>query len=135
MTEVQWVLVTGGSRGIGRAISLRFATAGWRVLVNFFVNREAAEKTARDVEGCGGVAHLVQADVKDPAEIDRLFGEVARQTDRLDVLVSNAASGVLRNALDLQARHLDWVFHTNTRPLLLCAQAAAPLMGQGGRII
>jgi NAD(P)-dependent dehydrogenase (short-subunit alcohol dehydrogenase family) len=57
------VLVTGGGRGIGRAIALRFAEAGARVFVNFFVNREAAEKTARDVELRGGAAHLLQADL------------------------------------------------------------------------
>jgi enoyl-[acyl-carrier protein] reductase III len=129
------VLVTGGSRGIGRAISLRFAEAGARVFVNFFVNREAAEKTARDIELRGGVAHLLPADLKDPAEIQRLFAEVARATDHLDVFVSNAASGVLRNALDLSAKQWDWVLDTNTRPLLLGAQAAARLMGPGGRII
>src|SRR5439155_41409 len=59
------VLVTGGGRGIGRAIALRFAEAGARVFVNFFVNREAAEKTARDVELRGGSAHVVQADLKE----------------------------------------------------------------------
>jgi enoyl-[acyl-carrier protein] reductase III len=135
VTTPRWVLVTGGSRGIGRAISLRFAAAGWRVLVNFFVNRDAADKAAREIEERGGTAHLLQADLKDPAEIDRMFAEVARRTDRLDVFVSNAASGVLRDTLDLQARHLDWVLRTNTLPLLLCARAAAPLMGRGGRIV
>ncbi len=129
------ILVTGGSRGIGRAISLRFAEAGARVFVNFFVNREAAEKTAREIELRGGTAHLVQADLKEPAEIRRLFAEVARVAGRLDVLVSNAASGVLKNALELSAKHWDWVLDTNARPLLLCAQEAARLMVAGGRIV
>jgi len=95
------VLVTGGGRGIGRAIALRFAEAGARVFVNFFVNREAAEKTARDVELRGGSAHLLQADLKEPAEIKRLVDEVERRAGRLDVVVSNAASGVLRGGLEL----------------------------------
>ncbi len=129
------VLVTGGGRGIGRAIALRFAEDGARVFVNFFVNREAAEKTARDIELRGGRACLVQADLKDAAEIRHLFGEVARVAGRLDVLVSNAASGVLRNALDLSAKHWDWVLATNARPLLLCAQEAAKLMEPGGRVV
>ncbi len=129
------VLVTGGGRGIGRAIALRFAEDGARVFVNFFVNREAAEKTARDIELRGGRAHLVQADLKDPAEIQRIFAEVAQAAGRLDVLVSNAGSGVLKPALDLSAKHWDWVLATNARPLLLCAQAAAKLMGSGGRIV
>jgi enoyl-[acyl-carrier protein] reductase III len=129
------VLVTGGSRGIGRAISLRFAETGARVFVNFFVDKEAAEKTARDVEVAGGKAQLVQADLKDPAEIRRMFAEVERLAGRLDVLVSNAASGVLRDALSLSPKHWDWVLNTNARPLALCAQEAARRMPAGGRVI
>ena len=129
------VLVTGGGRGIGRAIALRFAESGARVFLNFFVNREAAEKTARDIELAGGTAHLVQADMKEPAEIRRLFAEITKVTDRLDVLVSNAASGVLKDATTLTAKHWDWVMATNARPLLLCGQEAAKLMRTGGRII
>ncbi len=129
------VLVTGGGRGIGRAIALRFAESGARVFVNFFVNREAAEKTAHDVTLAGGTAELVQADLKEPAEIRRMFGEIAKAAGRLDVLVNNAASGVLKQALELSAKHWDWVMATNARPFLLCAQEAAKLMGAGGRII
>src|SRR5881409_648322 len=133
--ESRTVLVTGGGRGIGRAIALRFADAGSRVFVNFFVNREAAEKTARDIELRGGSAHLVQADVKEPAEIKRLIAEVGRVAGRLDVLVSNAASGVLKEGLELSAKQWDWVLSTNARPLLLLSQEAARLMTAGGRII
>jgi len=129
------VLVTGGGRGIGRAIALRFAEAGARVFVNFFVNREAAEKTARDVEHAGGVAYLIQADLKEPADIRRMFAEVATVAGGLDVLVNNAASGVLKPALELTAKHWDWVMATNARPVLLCAQEAARLMRSGGRVI
>src|SRR5262245_47596630 len=65
-TTPRAVLVTGGGRGIGRAIALRFAETGAQVFVKFFVNREAAEKTARDGELRGGRAHLLQADLKEP---------------------------------------------------------------------
>jgi len=129
------ILVTGGGRGIGRAIALRFAESGSRVFVNFFINREAAEKTAQDIELCGGAAHLVQADLKEPAEIERMIEEVERVAGRLDVLVNNAASGVFRSALELSAKQWDWVLATNARPLLLLSQEAAKLMTKGGRII
>lgn len=129
------VLVTGAGRGIGRAVALRFAEEGARVFINFFVNREAAEKTARDVELRGGASHLVQADVKDPSEIRRMVADVARVTERLDVIVNNAASGVLRDAMDLSAKQWDWVLNTNARPLLLCVQAARHLMRPGARVI
>ena len=129
------VLVTGGGRGIGRAIALRFAEAGARIFLNFFVNREAAEKTAREIELAGGVAHLVQADVKEAAEVRRMFAEVRQTAGRLDVLVNNAASGVLKDATTLTTKHWDWVMATNARSTLLCAQEAAKLMQAGGRIV
>ena len=129
------VLITGGGRGIGRAIALRFAEAGARVFLNFFVNREAAEKTARDVELAGGAATLIQADVKEPEEIRRMFAGIREAAGHLDVLVNNAASGVLKDATALTAKHWDWVMATNARPVLLCAQEAAKLMPAGGRII
>jgi enoyl-[acyl-carrier protein] reductase III len=129
------VLVTGGGRGIGRAIALRFAAEGARVFLSCFVNREAAEKTAADVEREGGAAVVLQADLKEPAQVAAMVGEVRRTAGRLDVLVSNAASGVLRPALELAAKHWDWVMDTNARALLLAAREAAPLMGPGGRIV
>ncbi|OLD76904.1 MAG: enoyl-ACP reductase, partial [Candidatus Rokubacteria bacterium 13_1_20CM_4_70_14] len=119
----------------GRAIALRFAETGARVFVSFFVDREAASSTARDVELRGGVAHLVPADLKEPAEIKRLMAEVERVAGRLDILVSNAASGVLKDGLELSAKQWDWVLSTNARPLLLLAQEAAPLMPAGGRVV
>ena len=129
------IVITGGGRGIGRAIALRFAESGARIFVNFFVNREAAEKTAREIELAGGAAQLVQADMKEPAQIKRMFADIAREAGRVDVLVNNAASGVLKDALDLSPKHWDWVMATNARPFLLCAQEASKLMGEGGRII
>jgi enoyl-[acyl-carrier protein] reductase III len=129
------VLVTGGGRGIGRAIALRFAEAGSTVFVNFFVNREAAEKTATDIVHRGGRAELLQADLKDAGQIRTMFERIRQVSGRLDVLVNNAASGVLKGALDISPKHWDWMLNTNARPLLLCAREAASLMGQGGRIV
>lgn len=129
------VLVTGGSRGIGRAIALRFAAAGDLVFINFFQNRTAAEKTAGEVAGLGARAHLLQADLKDEAQVPAMFKEIGRLCGRLDVLVHNAASGVLRSLVDVTAKHWDWVLGTNARSLLLCAREAAPMMPKGGRIV
>src|SRR5207245_2035167 len=94
--------------------------------------RRIREPTARP--GRPRVAHLVPADLKEPAEIKRLMAEVERVAGRLDILVSNAASGVLKDGLELSAKQWDWVLSTNARPLLLLAQEAAPLMPAGGRI-
>jgi enoyl-[acyl-carrier protein] reductase III len=134
--ETQVAVVTGASRGIGRAIALRLAAAGADVVVNYFLNREAAEKTAAEIRTHGVRAHLVQADMKDPGQIRKLFAEVEAQFGGLDILVSSAASGVFRPVSDLTAKHWDWMMNTHPRAFLLCAQAAAPLMrGRRGRIV
>ena len=129
------VLVTGGSRGIGRAVAVRFAEPGSKLLINFFQDREAAEKTAREVTDKGANALAFQADVKDPEQIRSMFKEVQGRFGRLDVLVHNAASGVLRQTLELTAKHWDLVMATNARSLLLCAREAAAAMTNGGRIV
>ncbi|MFQ5851935.1 MAG: SDR family NAD(P)-dependent oxidoreductase, partial [Candidatus Binatia bacterium] len=103
------VLVTGGSRGIGRAITLRFAKARTHLFINFFQNRTAAEKTAEDATSLGAQVHLLQADLKDESQIRGMFGKVQRLYGGLDVLVHSAASGVLRSILELTAKHWDWV--------------------------
>ena len=128
-------LVSGGSRGIGRAIALGFAEAGAHVLVDFYLNTAAAEATCAEIAKRGVKAYAVQADVKDPGEIRRLFDAVRSHFGRVDFLVNSAASGVFRPALELSPKHWDWAMDTNVRPLLLCAQAAAPLMARGGRIV
>ncbi len=136
MLEGQVAVVTGGGRGIGRAVALRLAAAGADVVVNYFVNRDEAEKTAEEIRRQGARAHLVQADMKSPAQIQQLFGAVEAQWGGLDILVSNAASAVFRPVPDLTAKHWDWMMNTHPRALLLCAQAAVPLMqGRRGRIV
>ena len=136
MVEARVAVVTGAGRGIGRAIALRLAEAGAHVVVNYYVNREAAETTAAEIQSRGVRAHLVQADMKDPAQIRALFDEVGAIFGGLDILVSSAASGVFREIGALTAKHWDWMMHTHPRAFLLCAQAALPLMrGRRGRIV
>jgi enoyl-[acyl-carrier protein] reductase III len=136
VVEGQVAVVTGAGRGIGRAIALRLAAAGTHVVVNYYLNCEAAEKTAAEIRSCGVRAHPIQADMKDPAQIRALFDEVGAIFGGLDILVSNAASGVFRGAGELTAKHWDWMMHTHPRAFLLCAQAALPLMqGRRGRMV
>jgi enoyl-[acyl-carrier protein] reductase III len=136
VAEAEVAVVTGAGRGIGRAIALRLAAAGTHVVVNYYVNQEAAEKTAAEVRSHGVQAHVVQADMKDGRQIAKLFEAVRAAFGGLDILVSNAASGVFRPAGQLSAKHWDWMMHTHPRAFLLCAQAAAPLMaGRRGRIV
>lgn len=130
-------LVTGSGRGIGRAIALRLAAGGADVVVNFFRDRRSAEATAQDVRALGVRAHVAKAHVGDPEQLRRLFKEADEAFGALDVFVANAAQGVFRPALDVDARGWDWTLDTNARAFLLGAQEAAARMAHrgGGAIV
>jgi enoyl-[acyl-carrier protein] reductase III len=125
------VLVTGGSRGIGRAIALRFARDGAeRVAIGYLRNDRAAEETAAELSAAGAEPVLVRGNVTS----SRVLEEVAA-LGPLDVLVHNAASGVIREPLDTEEKHWDWTLGANARALLALTQAAAPAMPAGSSIV
>jgi enoyl-[acyl-carrier protein] reductase III len=128
-------LVTGAARGIGRAIARKLAASGCDVAVTYYNSHDEAEALCAEFRGMGRQACAIQANVADPASVADLFGEFGRQFDRLDILVSNAASGVLRPAMELTPKHWRWCMDTNALALALLAQRAVPLMPTGGRII
>lgn len=129
-------LVTGGSRGIGAAIALRLAEAGADVAINYLRNVGPAEETARQIEKAGRRALLIKANVADEAGVDRIFADIGDRFGRLDILVSNAASGVLKSALELTQRHWHWTMDINAGALLPLARGAVELMPAGsGKII
>ncbi len=129
-------LVTGGGRGIGRAVALELAGRGADVLVNYLRNEEAATQTVEAVRALGRQAEALRAHVGDPQRIARMFAEIGERYGRLDILVNNAASGVIRPLMELEPRHWDWTLGINARGAWLCAKAAAPLMeGRNGRIV
>lgn len=128
-------LVTGGSRGIGRAVSLELASRGANVVIGYLRNRRAAEETVNLVEDRGVKCVPIKAHVGDEDQLAKLFGSVAETFGRLDVFVSNAATGVIKPVMDLDAKAWAWTMDTNARALFLGAQHAAPLMQDGGVII
>lgn len=128
-------LITGGSRGIGRAITLKLAEEGADVVINFFRKKSTAESTAQEARDRGVKAHIIKANVGEPEQIGSMFDEIESQFGRLDILVNNAASGVARSALDLDDRGWDWTMDINARAFLLCAQRAARLMKSGGKMV
>ena len=128
-------LITGGSRGIGRAITLKLAEEGADVVINFFRKKSTAESTAQEARDRGVKAHIIKANVGEPEQIGSMFDEIESQFGRLDILVNNAASGVARSALDLDDRGWDWTMDINARAFLLCAQRAAKLMKSGGKMV
>ena len=125
------VLVTGGSRGIGRAIALRLARDGAkRVAIGYLRNDRAAEETAGELRALGADPVLVRGNVTS----ERVLDEV-RALGPLDVLVHNAATGVIRPALETEDKHWDWTLNANARALLQLARVAAPQMPGGSSIV
>jgi enoyl-[acyl-carrier protein] reductase III len=125
------VFVTGGTRGIGRAIALRFADLGAaRIAIGYLRNDDAAEATAAELREHGAEPVLVRGNVAS----ERVVAEVAG-LGPLDVLVHNAATGVIRPALETEDKHWDWTLNANARALLALARAAAPSMPAGSAIV
>jgi enoyl-[acyl-carrier protein] reductase III len=126
------VLVTGGSRGIGKTIALRFAELGaGRVAVGYLRNDKAAEETAQEVRALGAEPALLRGNLGDPKKTAALVEQAAP----FDVIVSNAATGVIRPVLELEEKHWDWTMNANARTLLTLARLAAPSMAEGSSIV
>ncbi|HEX6761978.1 MAG TPA: SDR family oxidoreductase [Gaiellaceae bacterium] len=125
------VLVTGGSRGIGRAIALRFARDGaHRVAIGYLRNDRAAEEAAAAIEAAGAEPVLVRGNVTSR----RVLEQVAA-LGPLEAIVHNAATGVIRPALEVSEKHWDWTLNANARALLQLTRAAAPNLGAGSSIV
>jgi enoyl-[acyl-carrier protein] reductase III len=128
-------LVTGASRGIGRAIARKLASAGSDVAVNYYNSHDEAESLCVELRAMGRTAQAVQGSVGIPESVDDMFVELGKHFDRLDIVVSNAASGVLKPAMEMSLKHWRWCMETNAFALDLLAQRAVPMMKDGGRII
>ncbi len=128
-------LVTGAARGIGRAVALKLASGGCDVVANYYNSHDEAEAVCAEVRGMGRRAVAIKASVGLPESVDELFVELKKHFDRVDIVVSNAASGVLRPTMEMTLKHWRWCMETNAFALNLLAQRAVPMMTSGGRIV
>ncbi|MHC5252952.1 enoyl-[acyl-carrier-protein] reductase FabL [Listeria kieliensis] len=130
-------LVTGSSRGLGREIALKLAAEGYDIAVNFARSRKKGEEVKLEIEQMGRRCELFRANIGDVEKMRAMFAEIKEKFGRLDLFVSNAASGVLKPLMELQETHWDWTMNINAKALLFASQEAAKLMQEtgGGKII
>lgn len=135
MTKNKVAMVTGSSRGLGKELAIELARAGYDIVVNYARSRSAAEETVKEIEALGQRALMIRANVGDVKKLREMFEQVKDTFGRLDVFVSNAASGVLRPIMEIEESHWDWTMNINAKAMLFGAQEAAKLMDNGGKII
>lgn len=131
------VLITGASRGIGRAIAINAAKEGAITIVNYVNNRDAAEEVVKEISASGGIAKSFRANVANKKEVDKMVDEVFNEFKRIDVLVNNA--GIVKDGLLLTMEPDDWyeVINTNLGGLFNCTKAVSKymIMQKSGKII
>lgn len=135
--EGRVALVTGGSRGIGRAVAIRLAQEGARVFVNYARGADAAQETVKLCQAVGAEAEAIGFDVADSAAVDQAMDQIKSKAGKLDILINNA--GIAHDGLLLRMKDEEWnqVIATNLSGAFYCARAASKLMikGRYGRII
>jgi enoyl-[acyl-carrier protein] reductase III len=130
-------LVTGSSRGIGRAIALELAHHGADLIIHYLRKKNAADEVVDEIKGLGQQAIALKANLAETEAIDALFDQIEADFGRCDILVGNAATGTPRNILEVSDKHWDWTMDVNARAILHCARRVVPLMerAHGGRIV
>jgi enoyl-[acyl-carrier protein] reductase III len=125
-------LITGSSRGIGRAIALELARWGADVIVHYVRKKGAAEEVVAAIESLGCRAMAVKANLAEADQIEAMFDEIEAKMGRCDIFVGNAASGTPRDILDVTDKHWDWTMDVNARSILRCVQRLVPAMERAG---
>ncbi len=128
-------LITGGAKGIGRASALKLAKAGSDVAIVYYSSSEEAEALVQEIRAMGRQAHAFQTNVADAASVKELFAAFRQHFPSLDVLVSNAASGVLKPAMQMSTKHWRWCMETNALALNHLIVEGRALMPRGARVI
>ena len=129
------VLITGASRGIGRAIAIRLAQDGARIVFNYLQNEPAALETIADIQAAGGEAYALSADVRSPDALKMLVAEAGSRLGGIDLLVHNAAMGALKPMEKMRTNQWDLTLESSLRPFWLLSKLCLPLLREGSSII
>lgn len=128
-------LITGGARGIGKATALKLAQAGADVAIVYYNSSDEAQTLVAELQGLGRKAVAIQANVADHQSIKEMYTQFREHFNRLDFLISNAASGVLKPALKMSTKHWRWCMETNALALNHLVSEGRELMSAGGRVV
>jgi 3-oxoacyl-[acyl-carrier protein] reductase len=128
-------LITGSSRGIGRAIAERLAADGAAVIIHYARNKQPAQEVMNNILGRGGEAIAIQADISKPAEVRRLFSEAEKAMGGLDIIVANAGVHISKPLIQNSEADYDYIFDVNTKGVFFTLQEAARRVRDGGRIV
>jgi enoyl-[acyl-carrier protein] reductase III len=135
LPEEKFAMVTGSSRGIGRAVNETLARDGYACVVHYRRDEDGAQEALRSLKGLGARALTLRADLGDAGEIESMFAAVRGEFGALDVFVANAASTALRPLLETEPRHAERTYRESVLNLILSLRQAAGLLRDGGRII
>jgi NAD(P)-dependent dehydrogenase (short-subunit alcohol dehydrogenase family) len=133
--EGKIALITGASRGIGRALALSLAARGATPIINYRRDEDAARDTVAEIKRLGVTGLAIRADLENVDQIEAMFDQLSERFGRLDFFVSNASASNFRPLMELKPHHLERTFNTNVRAFVVGTQRAAQLMDQGGRIV
>ena len=135
MTIQKTAVITGGTRGIGRAVSLEFARSGYRVIALFGRDRASAEKLLEEAKVEGLSITCIRGDLTQPEKFKQVISEMRDQVQSVDALIHCAASGVHRKAKDLSIKHISWTMEINVLAIHQLIQSLLDLIPSGGRIV
>lgn len=128
-------LITGGARGIGKATALKLATSGCDIAIVYYNSSDEAVSLVEEIQALGRRAIAIQANVADHSSVKEMFTQFREHFSQLDFLVSNAASGVLKPALQMSTKHWRWCMETNALALNHLVSEGRSMMPRGSRVI
>ncbi|MBR92045.1 MAG: enoyl-[acyl-carrier-protein] reductase FabL [Dehalococcoidia bacterium] len=129
------VVITGGTRGIGKAISAEFGIRGANLILNYLRNHKEAKKTQKELNENNINCSIYRCNIGDIESVDKFIDKIVTEHNKIDILINNAASGVMRKSTDLDVKHWDWTMDINARGTWYISKKLSNHMVNGGNII